>query len=125
MASPVFYRTTRREPPAGPVTTPAEYAVDRLTAHSTADVLSQIVPQSMIHSRPSRPIITRWFLGPTPDWWSLEDFIGGHETIHYAPNTPRGRLSIMDQRRNIDRPQAVAYGDLVGNMDGVSPTGLD
>lgn len=125
MASPIHFTTSRREPPAGPVLTPAEYADSRLIGASTVHTAESKPDQSNIHCRPSRAIITTWFLGPTPDWWSMEDFMAGHEPVPFSANTPRGRLSTMDQRRNIDRPPAVSYGDLVGNMDGVSPNGLD
>jgi hypothetical protein len=126
MPSPVFYRTTRREPPAGPMITPGEHS--RLDYQDqTPPFVSSRMRQSEVHCRPSRSQIT-FFLAPGNSGgpaWSAEDFIMGHESVPHSRNTPRGRLSIVDDRRNIDVPPRIAYGSLVGDFDGVSPNGLD
>lgn len=124
MASPVFYRVGRREPPAGPVLTPAEYNANDLQTDVTVHGFDERLPQSQIICRPSRHWIA-FFLAPV-DWpMGCGDFIMGHEAIPRAANTPRGRLSTMDDRRNVAIPPRVTYGSLVGDMDGVSPNGLD
>lgn len=104
--------------------TPGEHNRWDMQSNQTAPILTERLHQSLVHSRPSRHWIA-FFLSPTPDWWSMEDFIMGHETVDFVPNTPRGRLSTMDDRRNVAIPPAVSYGSQIGDMDGVSPNGLD
>lgn len=127
MASPIFHRVIRREPPAGPMITPGEHNHWDVQSNQTVAQFDERIPQSQIQCRPSRRFIA-FFLAPGNSGgpaWSAEDFIMGRETIPFARRFPRGRLSTMDDRRNVDVPPRIAYGSLVGNMDGVSPNGLD
>lgn len=125
--SPAFFRVTRREPPAGPMITPGLHNQWDIESNQTVAQFDERIPQSQIHCRPSRRFIA-FFLAPGtaggPNW-EADDFIMGHESIPFTRRFPRGRLSTMDDRRNIDIPPRVAYGSLVGDMDGVSPNGLD
>lgn len=118
-----FFRVRRREPVEGPMMTPAEYTGRSANEPSTPHV-SIRDPQSDIRCRPSRRIIETWFLSPMGAW-SAEDFTMGKESVPLARNTPRGRLSTMDDRQNISIPPRISYGSAVGEMDGVSPNGLD
>lgn len=107
--------------------TPGEHNQWDMQINQTVSPVSEKIPQSEIVARPSRRFIA-FFLAPGNSGgpaWSAEDFIMGHESIPFARRFPRGRLSTMDDRRNIDIPPRVAYGSLVGDMDGVSPNGLD
>lgn len=123
MANPAFFRVRRREPLEGPEMTPAEYTGES-SVQPDEPYVNARMRQSHVHARPSRRIIQTWFLSPW-DVWSAQDFIMGHESIPRTRNTPRGRLSTMDDRQNIAVPPRISYGSLVGEMDGVSPNGLD
>lgn len=120
--SPAFYETFRREVPAGPVLTPGEVntnAVQPATVHT----FEERQPQSEIPCRPSKHWIV-FFASPFGAW-SAEDFIMGKESIARTRNTPRGRMSTQDERRNVSIPTRVTYGSLVGESDGESPYGLE
>lgn len=121
--SPAFFETRRREVPAGPVLTPGE--VNTLaTQPATVHEFDERQRQSEIPCRPSKHWIV-FFLSPFGQW-SAEDFIMGRETIPFgAANTPRGRMSTQDDRRNVTIPTRVTYGSLVGESDGEAPYGLD
>jgi hypothetical protein len=119
----IGYRVRRREPVEGPMLTPAEYTGRRATQPGEPFV-SERMRQSEVHSRPSKRIIQTWFLSPMGDW-SSEDFLFGEVPIPRPTNFPRGRLSQMDDRMNVAVPPRISYGSMVGEMDGVSPNGLD
>lgn len=122
-ASPVFYDEARREVPAGPVLTPGETNT-LATQPATVHGFDERQKQSEIACRPSKHWIV-FFLSPFGEW-SAEDFLMGHElTTIRPPNTPRGRLSTQDERRNISIPPRVTYGALVGESDGEAPYGLE
>lgn len=123
--SPAFFETRRREVPAGPVLTPGEVNVDAVQAQTVETWIDKVdQPQSAIPCRPSKHWIV-FFLSPFGQW-SAEDFIMGRETIPFgAANTPRGRMSTQDDRRNVTIPTRVSYGSLVGESDGEAPYGLD
>jgi hypothetical protein len=124
MPNPAFYRLRRREPVEGPMMTPAEYTGQKLAVQPGEPYVSVRMPQSEVACRPSKNIILTWFLSPF-DTWSAQDFTMGHESVPFPRNTPRGRLSTMDARQNIAVPPRISYGAAVGEMDGVSPNGLD
>lgn len=131
--SPLGYAVSRRSASSGFVQlTPGETneALHPLTDRGPDDVpvtgpgiLEERLQQSEVPCRPSRFSIA-FFLSPWGYAWS-DDFLMGHESIPRMPNTPQGRLSQQDERRNIAIPPRISYGALVGENDGVSPYGLE
>lgn len=117
------YRVRRRVPPAGPMVTPGEHnQLD--TVQTDTPYVSEKIPQSEVISRPSRRQIA-FFLSEYDTILGAQDFLFGHETIPFGRRFPNGRLSNQDPRRNVAVPPRISYGSLVGEMDGVSPNGLD
>jgi hypothetical protein len=118
------YTVRRRVPPAGPVVTPGLHnQEDYSNGGGNVKGFDERMPQSLIHCRPSRRQIV--FFLSTNGQWSEDRFIMGHETIPYQQRFPRGRLSTMDDRRNVSVPPRISYGSMIGENDGVSPNGLD
>jgi hypothetical protein len=122
MASPAFFFVRRRENVRGPMLTPGEVNVWARQTDVTVHEFEERQHQSRIPCRPSRHWIA--FFGPIPKW-SAEDFLAGKDGIRRMPNTPRGRMSLQQDRRNVAIPDRVSYGSLVGENDGYSPNGLD
>lgn len=121
-ASPAFFEVFRRTPPAGPVLTPGETNV-LATQPATVHGFDERQKQSEVPCRPSKHWIV-FFLSPFGQW-SAEDFIMGKESLPRTRNTPRGRMSTQDERRNVTIPTRITYGSLVGESDGEAPYGLD
>lgn len=125
MASPAAWAVRRRTAWNGGVQlTPGETNMLGRPAYKADGILEERIQQSLLPHRPSTRMIA-FFLSPLGFAWP-DDFIMGHETVGFTnANTPRGRLSTMDDRRNIGIPDRVSYGSIVGESDGVAPYGLD
>lgn len=124
MPTPAFFYKARREPFRGPQLTPAEYQESVSQLEQTVHTFEERQPQSQVLCRPSKNQVA-FFLSPV-DMYSCPDFIIPKERFGQPFRaTPRGREMLLDDRRNIQRPDTVAYGDLVGASDGYAPYGLD
>lgn len=114
------------EPFRGPVRTVGEVNHDVYQDNQTVHEFDERLPQSRIPCRPARERVTL-FLHPNPDYVFSGDFLMADEKS-IAPRftgIPPGRLSLQDDRRNVERPDYVSYGDQVGELYGVAPYGLD
>lgn len=123
-ASLVAVFVPRREPFRGPMLTAAEYN-QRVREDENLKPFEERLPQSMIPSRASKSNVV-FFLSPMGSSFS-NDFLASGEkhVVPFKPGIVPGRLSVPPNRRNIDRPVSVPYGNTVPSMDGVSPYGLD
>jgi hypothetical protein len=119
------YKVRRREPIEGPMLTPVLHQQeDYSNGGGNLSGFDERIPQSQIACRPSRRQIA-FFLAPIEWPMGCGDFIMGHETIPFMQRFPRGRLSTMDDRRNVSIPPRVSYGSQIPELDGLSPNGLD
>lgn len=124
---PLAVFVPRREAWTGAVVNTPGEANRSVIQDQTVHGFDERLPQSMIPCRPSREIVT-YFLAPEPDVTAfMGDFAMSDEKSlapHFA-GIPPGRLSTVDDRRNVERPDYISYGDQVGELYGVAPYGLE
>jgi hypothetical protein len=124
---PMLTKVSRREPmlAGSPQYTPFELN-EKLTEESQGNAfVPSRIRDSLFNPRVSKKQVV-FFLQPTGidggwgDWWAAP-FIQG-KNLHSAIRTsPAGRFTTADNRRNIDIPPTISYGDTQGaTYDGVS-----